>query len=276
MSLTLVPQENDTLSIVGRLIDIADAIFERATKLEEFKVKKDDEAVKTIAELRDDGFRGVIEVWSVILDMLPVSGIEHTLRRNLEIDAHKVISRCHHRLGHLEKARESITRAIDLGYWDGFISLGAICLDLRDHDSAKAAFESALAKGVQTQRAHAGLGELYFTLGTNALKEDPAHTHYFERAEDEFITAGKERFTESYERAMELFEAIGWRERAIAIGEKAVKYYDDHRHVYGGHLRGIDQRLRKLAGEERYEKVISGVAHTLGNLLGGKNKEPVR
>ncbi len=275
MSLTLVPQENDILSVVERLIDIADAIFARATKLEEVKIKNDDEAAQTITEMRDEAFRGVIEVWSVIADMLPVSGIEHTLRRNFEIDAHKVISRCHHRLGNLKSARESITRAIDLGYVDGFISLGAICLDLKDNESARGAFESALAKGVQTQRAHAGLGELFFTLGTIALKEDPEHTHYFELAEDEFITAGKERFTEGYERAMDLFETIGWREKAIAIGEKAVKYYDEHKQSYGERLRSVDVRLRKLAGEERYEKLISGVAHTLGNLLGGKGKEPV-
>jgi tetratricopeptide (TPR) repeat protein len=188
------------------------------------------------------------------------------------VDGCKVRSRCYHDLGKLQEAEEEITKAIDLGYDDGYISLGAICLDIGAFDKAESAFRSAIAKDAQATRAHACLGELFFTLGTNALKDnDPKHTKYFENAEEAFLIAGKERFAESYERAIDLFETMGWRDRAIAFGTKAAEYYENNRLKYGDKLRGLDVRMRKLTGDERYEKILSGVSRKLGNLMGGKN-----
>jgi tetratricopeptide (TPR) repeat protein len=263
---------------VERLVDIADAIFERATKLDGVKLdKRDDGAEQTINETKDEGFSGVIAVWRLIIDMLPTSGLEFGMRKSLEIDGHKVISRCHHRLGNMEKAKGEITLAINLGYDDGFISLGAICMDTNDFEAAETAFHSALAKGAQTMRAHAGLGELYFAKGTNALKKgDQQHVEYFEKAEEEFMAAAKERFTESYERAMDLFSAIGWKDKALSIGEKAVQYYTDNRLKYGDKLRNVDARIRKLAGDDRYERILARVGRRLGDLMGGKGRDPNR
>jgi len=126
-------------------------------------------------------------------------------------------------------------------------------------------------------RAHAGLGELYFKLGKDALKvEDKKYIEYFEKSENEFMAAGKERFTESYERAMDLFEAIGWKDKALSIGEKAAHYYLDNRLKYGDRLRGLDSRMRKLAGDERYDRVLDGISRRLGDILGGKDRDPNR
>ncbi len=272
-------KRTDERAPVVRLVDIADAVFERATKLDGIKLgKHEDEAAQTIQETRDEGFLGVVAIWRLIISMLPSSGLEYAMRKELEIDAHKVISRCHHRLGNLEKARGAITKSIDLGYIDGFISLGAICMDLKDDEAAEKAFVSALSKDAQTMRAHAGLGELYFSMGAEALKrgEKESYVDFFQKAEEEFMAAGKARFTESYERAMELFETIGWKDRALSIGEKAVQYYSENRLKYGDRLRSIDGRMRKLAGEERYERILSGLSRKLGDLLGGREREPNR
>ncbi len=263
---------------VERLVDIADAVFERSTKLDGVELTKvEEEAALTIKETRDEGFRGVIAIWRLILDMLPNSGLEYEVGNDLEIDAHKVISRCHHRLGNLEKASGAVTKAIDLGYLDGFISLGAIYMDMNDFKAAETAFQSALSKETQVMRAHAGLGELYFKLGTDKLREDDTKYHeYFEKSENEFMAAGKERFTESYERAMDLFEAIGWKDKALSIGEKAAHYYLENRLKYGDRLRGLDSRMRKLAGDERYDRVLDGISRRLGDILGGKDRDPNR
>ncbi|MCP4674012.1 MAG: hypothetical protein GY854_00520 [Deltaproteobacteria bacterium] len=263
---------------VERLVDIADAVFDRATKLDGVDLSKaDDEATSTIKETRKEGFGGVVAIWRLIIDMLPNSGLEYAIRKDLEIDAYKVISRCHHRLGNLEKAKGAITKAIDLGYLDGFISLGAICMDMDEYDAAETAFQSALSKEAQVMRAHAGLGELYFKLGAETLKEgDTKYTEHFEKAENEFMAAGKERFTESYERAMDLFETIGWKDKAMSIGEKAAHYYSENRLKYGDRLRNLDGRMRKLAGDERYDRVLDGISRRLGDILGGKDRDPNR
>jgi tetratricopeptide (TPR) repeat protein len=267
-------KKKEERTALDRLVEIADAIFERATKLEGIKlVKRDDEAAQTIAETRDDAFRGCIQVWRVILQLLPTSDIDQPAKAELEIDAHKVCSRCFHRLDRLEEAKREISKAIDLGYAEGFISLGAICLDEGQHEEAESAFLSALAKDVQTMRAHAGLGELYFKLGTEQLKRDPKHTEYFVKAEEEFIAAGKERFTEGFDRAMDLFETLGWRERAATVGLRAAKFYEEHKGSYGGKLRALNNRLRKLAGEARHDRIVDGVGRKLGQVLGGKKSE---
>lgn len=259
---------------IERLEEIADAIFERATKLEGIKLaRRDDEAAQTIAETRDDAFRGCIQVWRVVLQLLPTSDLDQPARAELEIDAHKVVSRCFHRLDRLDEAKREITKAIDLGYTEGFISLGAICLDQGRYEEAESAFKSALAKEVQTMRAHAGLGELYFKVGTEALKQDPRHTEYFVKAEEEFIAAGKERFTEGFDRAMDLFETLGWRERAATIGLRAAKFYEAHKGSYGEKLRVLNHRIRKLAGEARHDRIVDGVGRKLGQVLGGKKPE---
>ncbi|MCP4605461.1 MAG: hypothetical protein GY847_33905 [Proteobacteria bacterium] len=278
MTQSPVKEINSARAPVERLVDIADAVFDRATKLDGIKLEKsDDEAAKSITETRDEGFFGVIAIWRLIVDMLPNSGLEYATRRDLEVDAYKVISRCYHCLKNMEKARHAIIKAIDLGYVDGFISLGAICIDTEEYEAAESAFRSALAKEAQVMRAHAGLGELYFTLGTNSIKdEDDKHAEYFEKSEEEFMAAGKERFTESYERAMDLFEMIGWKDKALSIGEKAVQYYSENRLRYGDRLLGLDSRMRKLAGDERYERILAGVGRKLGNLMGGKERDPNR
>ena len=122
-------------------------------------------------------------------------------------------------------------------------------------------------------RAHAGLGELYFKLGTERLKQDPKHTEYFVKAEEEFIAAGKERFTEGFDRAMDLFETLGWRERAATIGLRAAKFYEEHKSSYGEKLLAVNQRLRKLAGEQRHDRLVEGVGRRLGAVLGGKKPQ---
>ena len=154
---------------------------------------------------------------------------------------------------------------------DAAPALGAE-VDQDQWEEAESAFKSALAKDDQTMRAHAGLGELYFKLGTQELAQDPQHTDYFAKAEEEFIAAGKERFTEGFDRAMDLFETLGWRDRAMSIGLNAAKFYEEHKSSYGQKLRGLNRRIRKLAGEERHEKIVSGVGRKLGEVLGGKKK----
>ena len=125
-------------------------------------------------------------------------------------------------------------------------------------------------------RAHAGLGELYFTLGTKALKEgNPKHVEYFEKAEEAFMWAGKERFEESYERAMDLFEAIGWKDKAVTFGEKAAQFYETNRLPHGDQLRKLDRRMRSLAGDDRYDRFLAGVSRTLGGLVGGGKKRDI-
>jgi tetratricopeptide (TPR) repeat protein len=265
----------NVLTTVDRLVDIADSIFERAIKLDGIKViKKEEDASQTITEMRDECFEGVIATWRVIEEMLPNSGIEYTRLKELEVDGYKVISRCYHNLGQLKEAAEAITTSIDMGYTDGYISLGAICLDLEEYDKAENAFHSAISKDAQPTRAQAGLGELYFALGTMALKEnDGKHVAYFEKAEEAFMLAGRERFAESYERAMDLFETIGWKDRAVAFGEKAALFYATNRLHYGDRLRAMDGRMRRLTGDDRYERILAGVSRTLGNIVGGKKPE---
>lgn len=264
----------DEQPAIERLVAVADAIFTRATALDGIKLgKKDDEAAKTIAETRDDAFLGCIQLWRVILQMLPTSEIDTARRKELACDAYKVKSRCHHRRGNLQAAKINIAKAIDAGYYDGFISLGAICLDLKEWEAAEAAFRSALAKGVQEMRAHAGLGEMYFSMGTEKLKADPGHTALFVKAEEEFIAAGKERFAEGFERAMDLFETIGWKDRALSFGHKARSFYEEHRVSYGGRLRALDAKLRRLTGEERRDRIVVGVGRKLGEVLGGKKEK---
>jgi tetratricopeptide (TPR) repeat protein len=267
-------EHGDEASPVERLVAVADAIFTRANALDGIKLaKKDEEAARTIAETRDDAFGGCIQLWRVILLMLPTSELDTARRKELTRDAHKVKSRCHHRLGNLEAAKLAITKAIDAGYYDGFISLGAICLDLKQWEEAEAAFRSALAKGVQEMRAHAGLGEMYFSMGTEKLKADRAHTAFFVKAEEEFIAAGKERFAEGFERAMDLFETIGWKDRALSFGNRARSFYEEHRSSYGGKLRALDAKLRRLTGEERRDRIVEGVGRKLGEVLGGKKEK---
>jgi len=265
-------EPREEISPIDRLVAVADAIFDRATKLDGIKLgRREDEAARTIAETRDDAFGGCIQVWRVVLALLATSGLEQPRRRELEQDAYKVISRCHHRMGNLEGAKRNIARAIDTGYVDGFISLGAICLDLGQHEEAESAFRSALAKGVQVSRAHAGLGELYFKMGAERLEREPGHTDLFTRAEEEFIAAGKERFTEGFDRAMDLFETIGWRDRAVAVAGRAAKFYSEHRSSYGEKLRALDTRVRRMAGESRRGRLVDGVGRTLGRVLGGND-----
>ena len=123
-------------------------------------------------------------------------------------------------------------------------------------------------------RAHAGLGELYFKLGTEALKDNSdKHVEYFEKSEQEFMAAGRERFAEGYERAMELFETIGWKDKALAFGERAVRIYENNRIKYGDRLRSLSPRLRKIAGDERYERFLSSLGRGLGNIMGGGVRE---
>jgi hypothetical protein len=266
-------QHKDERSPVERLVGVADAIFDRACKLDAIKLaKRDDEAAAAIRETRDGAFNGCVEAWGVVLAMLPTCDVDAARRKELMCDAHKVMSRCSHKLGDLDAARAHIARAIDAGYLDGFISLGAICMDLREWDEAEAAFRSALAKGVQEMRAHAGLGELYFDIGTEKLKSDPAHKEYFIKAEEEFVTAGKARFTEGFERAMDLFETIGWKDRALAFGQRARSFYEEHRGSYGEKLRALDVKIRRLTGEERRDRIVEGVGRRLGEVLGGKKE----
>lgn len=260
----------EELTPLDRLVAVADAIFDRAIKLDGIKLqKKDDEAIRTITETRDDAFGGCIQVWKVVLSLLPTSDLDLPAKKSLEMDGYKVMSRCYHRLGSLDAARRNITKAIDAGYADGFISLGAICLDLKEYEEAESAFRTAIKKGVQVTRAHAGLGEMYFAMGTEQLKKDPRHEAYFLKAEEEFITAGKDRFTEGFDRAMDLFETMGWKDRALAVGERAARFYGEHRGKYGEKLRTLNIRIRKLAGEERHDKLVEGVGRKLGEVLGG-------
>jgi tetratricopeptide (TPR) repeat protein len=268
---SIAPAPADERPAVERLVDIADTVFARASSLEGMKLGRgQEEAHRIVDEGREAAFRSTVALWRVILSMLPTSGLEQARRKELAMDGYKVMSRACHRLGELEEAERHITRAIDAGYLDGFISLGAVCLDRKDYDAAERAFRSALAKDVQATRAHAGLGELYFAMGTARLKDDPTHKEYFVKAEEEFMIAGKERFTEGYERAMDLFETIGWKEKAAAIGARLAQHYGNNRSRYGEKLRVLDQRIRRLAGERRYEKIVTGVGRRLGDILGGK------
>lgn len=261
----------ERLTPAERLVDIADAMFDRATALDGISLtKKNDEALLTIQNIRDETYQGVVNVWRVIIDLLPSAGLDHPTRKELEVDGYKVISRCFHRLRNLEAAKQSMTRAIDLGYADGFISLGAIAMDCGDYDEAERAFLSAIAKEVQLMRAYAGLGELYFKLGTDSMKEkNDKHTHYFEKSEEAFLAAGRERFGEGYERAMELFETIGWKEKALVFGEKAAQYYEKNRSKYGDRLRNLSPRIRKIAGDDRYDRFLQGLGRSIGTIVGG-------
>lgn len=271
MSLKVVGTENDERAAVEKLADIADAIFGRANKLDSIHLERREEAAgQLVSETRDECYQGCMDVWIVILEMLPTSSISHARRREFEVDGYKVISRCYHRLGNLKQAQVAITKAIDLGYKDGYISLGAILLDRKDFSGAETAFRTAIARDIQVTRANAGLGELYFAMGRAALKDDPTHAEFFKRSEEHFIIAGKERFAETYERAMELFETIGWQDRARDFGERAVKYYNEHRNAYADRLRNIDTRLRQLTGEERHDRLLNGVGRKLGGILSGK------
>ena len=271
MNVELDKSALERLTPVERLVNIADAMFDRAVALEGITLtKKNEEAQQTIHDTRDATYRGVIQVWRVIIDMLPSSGLEQPVRKELEVDGYKVISRCYHRLEDLDEARNAMIRAIDLGYPDGFISLGAIAMDCGDFEQAENAFLSAIAKGVQRMRAHAGLGELYFQMGTEALKNnDPKHVDFFEKSEDQFLSAGKERFGEGYERAMELFETIGWKDKALSFGEKAAQYYDKHKNTYGDRLRTLSPKIRKIAGDDRYDRFLQGLGRGIGNIVGG-------
>jgi len=254
-----------------RLVRLADGIFDRACALDRMKLnKKDDEEAETLRETRDDAFRGCIEAWGIVLAMLPTSELDTLKRKELQRDAYKVMSRCAHRVKALDEAKGHIAKAIDAGYLEGFISLGAICMDLSQWDEAEAAFRSALAKGVSEMRAHAGLGELYFFLGTEKLKTDPSHKEYFAKAEEEFIAAGKARFAEGFERAMDLFETIGWKEKALAFGGRARSFYEEHRGSTGEKLRALDAKLRRIAGDTRHDRLVEGVGRKLGEVLGGK------
>ena len=261
-------------STVERLVAVADAMFDRASALDGVKLaRKDDEATKTIRGTRDDAFRGCMETWNIVLSMLSTSDVDSARRKELTRDAHKVMSRCAHRLGELDAAKAHIAKAIDAGYLDGFISLGAISMDLEQWDEAEAAFRSALAKGVQEMRAHAGLGELFFKMGTEKLKVDPAHKECFVKAEEEFVAAGKARFAEGFERAMDLFETIGWKDRALAVGQRARSFYEEHRSPYGEKLRALDAKIRRITGEERRDRLVEGVGRRLGEVLGGKKEK---
>lgn len=271
---SIVPGPRDEPRPIDELAAVADEIFDRATKLDGISLaRKDDEAAATIAETRDDAFRGCIRLWKVILRMLPTADLDQPTRRALTQDACKVISRCHHRLGDLEGARRNIARAIDAGYADGFISLGAICLDLGDFDGAEAAFRSAIGQGVQAARAHAGLGEMYFALGSRVPKGDDRQIDYFSRAEEEFIAAGRERFTEGFDRALDLFETMGLRDQALSIGQKAAVFYEEHKGHYGQKLLSLNRRLRKIAGDQRHERIVEGVGRKLGRVLGGRKED---
>ncbi len=271
MSKEKLGEAGEDLTPLDRLVMVADAIFERAIKLDGIKlVKKNDEASQSIEETRDAAFGGCIQVWKVILLLLPTSGLDQTKRKDLEMGAYKVISRCFHRLDNLAAARKYIIKGIDAGYQDGFISLGAICLDLGFHEEAESAFETAIHKGVQETRAHAGLGELYFAMGTERLKTDPNHSEFFSKSEEEFVIAGKERFTEGFDRAMDLFEAMGMKDKAISVGKRAAGFYGEHKASYGGKLRALNSRIRKLTGEGRHDRIVEGVGRRLGKVLGGK------
>ena len=268
MSKDKLGEAGEDLTPLDRLVMVADAIFERAIKLDSIKlVKKDDEASQSIEETRDAAFGGCIQVWKVILLLLPTSGLDQPSRKDLEMGAYKVISRCFHRLQNLAAARKYITKGIDAGYNDGFISLGAICLDLGLHDEAESAFRTAIKKEVQETRAHAGLGELYFALGTEKLKTDPKHSDFFSRAEEEFVIAGKERFTEGFDRAMDLFEAVGMKDKAISVGNRAAGFYGEHKARYGGKLRALNSRIRKLTGEDRHDRIVEEVGRKLRRLM---------
>jgi hypothetical protein len=72
---------------------------------------------------------------------------------------------------------------------------------------------------------------------------------------------------------MDLFETMGWRGRAMEIGERAAKFYSEHRSSYGEKLLALNTRIRRLAGEQRHERIVEGVGRKLGEVLGGKNEE---
>jgi hypothetical protein len=72
---------------------------------------------------------------------------------------------------------------------------------------------------------------------------------------------------------MDLFETMGWRGRAMEIGERAANFYSEHRSSYGEKLRALNARIRRLAGEERHERIVEGVGRKLGEVLGGKKPQ---
>ncbi|MBN2803168.1 MAG: hypothetical protein JXR91_08740 [Deltaproteobacteria bacterium] len=253
------------------LVELADSLFDRATELEEKNIcKKDKEALKYLEQLKNDSYLHCIKVWKSVLSFLPQSTIEQSQKKELLQDANKIISRCYQKLGEYENAKVHIARAIDNGYIAGFISLGAISIKLNDFDGAQSAFKSAISKKIMESRAHAGLGELYFIMGNAELKKDPDHVKYFKMAEEEFITAGKDRFTDGFERAIELFDKIGLKGRALSVGESAVAFYDDHKGTYGEKLKSLDKRLRKLAGDEKHDKIVNEIGIKIRKIINKK------
>ncbi len=256
---------------IDNYITLADALFERANKLENIDIcKKDKDAAAFFNELKLESYDHCIQAWTGILNFLPFSPIDQSRKKELTRDAHKVISRCYQRLDNLESARLHIVKAIDNGYLAGFISLGAISMKLEKYQDAEDAFKSAILKDSMASRAYAGLGELYFALGTEALKKDPAHKEYFKKAEDAFIKAGKERFTDSFERAIDLFERVGLKDRALSVGESAVTFYEQHKNSYGEKLRSLDRSIRKVAGDKKHDKLVKEVGSKLRKILDKK------
>jgi tetratricopeptide (TPR) repeat protein len=251
---------------VMRLVDLADAIFERATQVEQgddFAKKSSEIAV----QYREQSLKDCIELWSVIEELAPGSYVDQIQKKRLAKDAPKIISRCYHKLGNLEAARKYITSAIDRGYLGGFISLGAICMETGDFEAAKSAFLSAISKGVMENRAHAGLGELYFKMGCEQLKRDREHKEYFVLAEQEFILAGKAKFTESFDRAIDLFDKIGLKEKAMSIAKTASVFYETNKGAYGEKIRALDSRFRRMTGEDRHDKLVEEMGKKLSKLL---------
>ena len=73
---------------------------------------------------------------------------------------------------------------------------------------------------------------------------------------------------------MELFETIGWRDKAASIGLKAAELYGKNRLKYGYQLRNLTLKFKSMTSDTRYEKVISGLGHKLGDIVGGKKRNP--
>ena len=99
------------------------------------------------------------------------------------------------------------------------------------------------------------------------------HVTFFEKAEEQFMAAGKERFAEGYERAMELFDTIGWKDKALSFGEKAAHFYENNRLKYGDRLRVLSPKIRKIAGDDRYDRFLEGLGRGLGSIVGGSVRE---
>jgi len=253
------------------LVDIADRAFSKAAELQESDtIASEEDLGRHLKDLRKQNLEDCISLWMAIIRFLAVSTLQHTAKKELIQDANKVMSRCYEHLGDLHSARKHIARAIDEGYLAGFVSLGAICMKLEDYEEAENAFKSAISNGVMEMRAHAGLGELYFTLGNIELKKDSSHTEYFQKAEQEFIIAGKARFTQGFDRAVELFEKVGLRDRALSVCESAVDFYEHHRQGYGEKLRFMDSRIRRIAGDEKHDRMVRELGRRIKSVLDDK------